>query len=587
MKEQKTKEKNLKIAFKTVICYVLFLVLSVSISLQVLDIKSHKYQYNLRNLFGDGDKSKEFSTVERKEDIWNWLVKLPNVIKCQNEDRFCGNNLIKDYSSHLFGYLIVKQKRIKQEKCSNKFKSLETDWKDVNNFYSNKIFFSNNNSCFDDYSIFNEDKHNYTLNWKNIINQTDDNLTINDAFKYSDSNVLKDGIYFGKYGSYLGGGYVYKMINNDSQSIKNDLLFLQKMSWIDKRTRALFIEFNLFNPNVNLFSYCQMVFELLPSGNIISSSKFITISLWSNYREIAFTCCLTCYLIVILIMLTKQIKQFKSSDGFNYFFQFWIYIDWCLFGCSFASLSIYLYKLYSMHSLMKEVKEKKTLEIYLSFNNLSQWNETLGIILSFCSFLITIKLINLLKFDKKLFYLSNAIKKCSNSLISFLIVFIILWLSYVQLMYLLFNGTSLGYSTFIKSMETSLQILIGKFNLKQLIEKSYFISAIIFSSYNIIMLLIMVNILITIISDKFIEARKEAKSIKETSILEYLIQKIKQKIFQKENYKMKNYKRNNVNYLESCKMFEIRTNRLINDIQLKIQNDIEMDCAITDLLREY
>lgn len=81
----------------------------------------------------------------------------------------------------------------------------------------------------------------------------------------------------------------------------------------------------------------------------------------------------------------------------------------------------------------------------------------------------------------------------------------------------------------------------------------------------------MVNILITIIGDKFIETRKEAKSMKETSILEYLTQQIKQKIIQKENFKMKNCnKLSNVTYLESCKMLEIRTNRLINDIRLKI-----------------
>ena len=41
---------------------------------------------------------------------------------------------------------------------------------------------------------------------------------------------------------------------------------LQAQRWIDERTRAIFIEFSLFNPQVNLFVACTIVAEFSPDG---------------------------------------------------------------------------------------------------------------------------------------------------------------------------------------------------------------------------------------------------------------------------------------------------------------------------------
>jgi hypothetical protein len=137
---------------------------------------------------------------------------------------------------------------------------------------------------------------NYSSFWSTNLSLITNDTKLDESFKYIKSNILKDNIYFGKYSTYLGGGYVYNLTGNLS-SIQDDLLSLQQMSWIDKRTRVVLIEFSLFNPNINLFSFCQMVFELLPCGTIIPSFKFTTFNLWSESREKAITVCSIVYLI--------------------------------------------------------------------------------------------------------------------------------------------------------------------------------------------------------------------------------------------------------------------------------------------------
>ena len=208
--------------------------------------------------------------------------------------------------------------------------------------------------CYFDYSFLNEENMNYSQFWSTNLSFITNDVKLNESFKYIKSNILKDNIYLGKYSTYLGGGYVYNLTGNLS-SIQNDILSLQEMNWIDKRTRAILIEFSLFNPNVNLLSFCQMVFELLPSGTIIPSFKFTTFNLWSKSKEGVMNIIFTVYLIVICFLTSKEVKSIQQK-GFKYFIQFWSLINWSLFGCSFGAFPMYLYKIYALHDFMNDLK---------------------------------------------------------------------------------------------------------------------------------------------------------------------------------------------------------------------------------------
>ena len=455
--------------------------------------------------------------------------------------------------------------------CSNKFTNLNTGWSDLDNFYSKKdtltILAPTNKSCFYDYSILNEDKSNYSLSWRDYNETQIDSSNLTQlAFTFTKSKILKDNPHFGKYGNYLGGGYVYKMIG-DLKSIKKDLLSLQQMKWIDHKTRAIFIEFTLYNPNVNLFSYCNLLFELLPTGAIIPTSKFVTINLWADSRELTATCCIVAYLVVIVVLMTKEIKNIKELKAM-YFVQFWPYIDWCQFIASWTALPMYLYKLYAQHDLLNYVKENKI--TYINLSTLSSWNDTLSILLAFCSFLSTIKLIRLLRFNKKISYLTKTITNCSKDLISFMIVLLILWLAYVQLMYIFYNEKTLGYASFVKAMVTNFLIIMGKFDLRPLVETNFTASAIIFSSYNILIVMIMINFVITIISDNFAKAREEAKKIKAVSMFKHLKKKILTFVPTKESQIGPII--DSDKFVENPQYFEIKSIELIGYLKDKIDN---------------
>ena len=58
--------------------------------------------------------------------------------------------------------------------------------------------------------------------------------------------------------TYSGGGYVMELGTELSEA-QDAISYLSSMLWLDRRTRALFTEFNLYNPGTNLFSAVQLV----------------------------------------------------------------------------------------------------------------------------------------------------------------------------------------------------------------------------------------------------------------------------------------------------------------------------------------
>ena len=71
---------------------------------------------------------------------------------------------------------------------------------------------------------------------------------------------------------YPGSGYAVLVPNNLSSSLQL-LQQLETQKWLDFQTRVLFIEFNLFNPNLNLLSSFQAMVEFPLSGGALTSHQ--------------------------------------------------------------------------------------------------------------------------------------------------------------------------------------------------------------------------------------------------------------------------------------------------------------------------
>jgi polycystin 1L2 len=138
-----------------------------------------------------------------------------------------------------------------------------------------------NLTCQYDYSFGNEEKHSFAPGW---INETiiKDNSTINQAFQYKSSDQLDTYIYTGDHGSYSGGGYVYEF-RGRLTDLQSNLSELHQLGWIDIRTRAVMIQLNLYNPNVQLFTSVTFLIEFISTGGVYSQYDFQPMNFYGNF----------------------------------------------------------------------------------------------------------------------------------------------------------------------------------------------------------------------------------------------------------------------------------------------------------------
>ncbi|CAH0552641.1 unnamed protein product, partial [Brassicogethes aeneus] len=79
---------------------------------------------------------------------------------------------------------------------------------------------------------------------------------------YSDSSVTKSTVKYGQFGSYKGGGYYWDFPVDKKRTVEL-IRKLKNNKWIDWATRAIMIDFVVYNVNLNLFAICKVRLSLV------------------------------------------------------------------------------------------------------------------------------------------------------------------------------------------------------------------------------------------------------------------------------------------------------------------------------------
>ena len=57
------------------------------------------------------------------------------------------------------------------------------------------------------------------------------------------------------------------------------LIIPQESLWVSRATRAVFVDFAVYNANINLFCVVKLIFEFPATGGVIASSEYMTVKL--------------------------------------------------------------------------------------------------------------------------------------------------------------------------------------------------------------------------------------------------------------------------------------------------------------------
>jgi polycystin 1L2 len=424
--------------------------------------------------------------------------------------------------------------------------------------------------CIADFSSLNEDKSQHGFNWT----QYDSTLDvpkplkpIYTAFQYKDASTLNGLPYTSSYNTYGGGGYVYELRGSIGY-LKANLSMLQSMGWIDRQTRAIFIEFALYNPNLNLFSVCTLLTEFLPTGNLLTEAKFNALNLYDKIEQLS-VFLMVCSLIFLLMVICCTINEIKCCYNlgiFDYFRHFWNYIDLFVIIFSWASFGLYIARWSAGNDVAKFFKSTSGYG-YINMRFVSYLNETLDICVALCISLSTLKLMKILELNVRLSLLASLVKCCFSDFVSFGVMFLISWMAFVQIFYLVYNDKVRSFSSILKSMQTCFEILLGKFDSVPMMQAHNTVGIITFVIYHFIILFIMVNLFVSIVIDNFLTVKRDSKKHFENfDVVEIIFGQIASffKSTSDQSPRAK-FKLNKVNtYREKSDMFALKVDQLID-----------------------
>ncbi|CAF0987647.1 unnamed protein product [Adineta steineri] len=170
-----------------------------------------------------------------------------------------------------------------------------------------------------------------------------------------------------------------------------------------------------------------------------------------------------------------------------------------------------------------ELFEETNGYVYINLQLASYINDILTFLFAFCCFFGTIKFVRLCRFNQRMNLFIHTLQYAGKELISFAMMFSIVFMSFICLFYLLFVSQLDECSSLLKTSQMLFEMSLMKFDAHELSGAAPFLGPFCFSLYIILVVFVCMSMFITIINDSFRRARENVNDKQE--IFSYMLNK--------------------------------------------------------------
>ncbi|CAF0824425.1 unnamed protein product [Adineta ricciae] len=467
--------------------YLSFVIVVSLISFLSRNSQEYLQARHLNDLFLNQPRaSYNFTAISTVAQFWTWLEG-SFIETIEPEQWYNGRSdnasigFLSDRTNRLIGWATMRQLRVKADTCRIKT-SMQTFIR----------------HCYDEYGLSIEEKRSFQPGW--TMNATKNySLSIAQAFLYQTSAQLDTYPYIGELQTYGSGGYVYEFRGSLSK-LRNELNQLHQLQWIDSPTRAVLIQLNLFNPNIAIFTSVAILIEILSSSGIYPSARFEPLDLYVFNSAFHITCAAIYFVFIIcfMIMEVRSIIRLKKL----YFRQAWSYIELGIIFCSWAAVGIHIWRTKEASRIGSLFRETSG-GTYLNFQLLAYINDIFSFLLGFCCFFGMLRLLRLCRYNERLNLLSNTLKRASQELISFSMMFSVIFMAFLTLYYLQFTAYIWECSTLLHTAQMLFEMLLLKFDATGIKNAAPVLGPLYFALFILFVVFVCINMFVSIINDNF------------------------------------------------------------------------------------
>ncbi|XP_068549884.1 polycystin-1-like protein 3 [Anas acuta] len=495
MKISCMKEQKAFALIREILAYVGFLWMLLLVAYGQRDPNSYYLNKHIESSFTDG-----FHDVYSYQDFFTWAktTLLKNLYGSYT-------GFITDGNSKLVGSARIRQVRVKGDTCplSPKLQSVIRE-------------------CHAPYSLQTEDTSDYGEHWNTSVSANSSDLT--SAWQYQSQSELRGQPVWGKLAVYRGGGYVIHL-GTDPNNASRILQYLFNNVWLDTFTRAVFVEFTVYNANVNLFCIISLMFETNALGAFFTSAELQSVRLYpyTNSLHIFVVAAEVIYFLFIVYYMIVQGKLMKTLK-WRYFHSKWNLLEMAIILISWSALSVFVKRTILGTRDISYYQEHK--EDCVSFNETARADAVLGYLIAFLVLLSTVKLWHLLRLNPKLNMITSTLRRAWGDISGFITVIAIMFLAYSIATNLIFGWKLYSYKTLFDSAETMVSLQLGIFNYEEILDYNPILGSFLIGSCIIFMTFVVLNLFISVILVAFSEEQKHYQASEEEEIVDLMVMKL-------------------------------------------------------------
>ncbi|XP_063697771.1 polycystin-2-like protein 1 [Culicoides brevitarsis] len=340
----------------------------------------------------------------------------------------------------------------------------------------------------------------------------DDGNTDHKSFGYKNSSAWnyhgnKNNAYIdGEFGFYPTSSFV-QVLTLDHDTNKEIIDELYRGNWIDRATRAVFIEFSMYNANLDMLCFVQLVTKI-PTGMLVTTSNVQSLHLLNlsdNYD--IFLLCLEIILIPFTICYTVEEFCEMYRHRLAYCKKLWNLIDLTIAATLYVGMAFVVYReTFIGEKLERHVNAPRE---FVNFETFAQRQKQFKNLVGVCLFLAWIKSLKYLSFNKTMMQFSTTLARCSRDLFGFGLMFGIVFVAYAQLGYIAFGNELEDFHTFLAAIFTLFRTILGEFDYLEIEQANHILGPIYFMSYIFFVFFVLLNMFLAIINDTYSDIKNE------------------------------------------------------------------------------
>ncbi|XP_059903506.1 polycystin-2 isoform X1 [Gadus macrocephalus] len=480
-----SRERYLRNLLREMLTYFSFLIITCILTYGMVSTNMYYYTKVMSQLFLDTPLSTgnhaTFRSLSTMEDFWKF-TEGPFLNGMYWEVWYNNKSLPDNQSLIYYENLLLGVPRLRQVKVHNQSCIIHRDLrKEVQ-------------ECFNIYTPSNEDTNPFGPK-----NGT--------AWMHTDEGRLNGSGYWGQVSTYGGGGY-YQDLSRTREESALQLALLKDNLWLDRGTRAVFLDFSVYNGNINLFCIARLLVEFPATGGVVTSWQFQTVRLirYTSSWDYFVGVCEVAFCIFILYYVVEEVLEIHIHR-LHYFKNLWNCMDVLMIMLSVVAIIMNITRTSMVSNLLGGLIENH--DAHPSFRSLADLQVQFNHVAAVIVFFSWVKLFKFINVNKTMSQLSSTMSRCAKDLVGFAIMFFIIFLAYAQLAYLVFGTQVNDFSSFKNSIFTQFRIILGDFEFSEIEETNPILGPVYFTTFIFFIFFILMNMFLAIINDTYSEVKAD------------------------------------------------------------------------------